>query len=439
MALDFSKASTQFIRNLVELGVCENADCLNAYHPPAAVQNRSVGAAQRPKSLYAAATAVPATAAAASTRPVIPVDVPRWCRALDSDDFPLTEVCHQLSSSEVQMSQSLENFIDDLFSAVSHRYGVQLETLVRALRLLERVQMTNIRAHNLLLLSQPSFRNGPSSSNAGSFDSEGGSLTAVGCVDSTAAMLTWSQAPVVQPRSTTSPEKPGALLHVAETSTPQLGPSSSSAPVRIAASAVNSPAFCPASCGSSACCPPPPLSVARGSAFDGSSVSSGTIGPLTDTDQHSYGKCGGVPALSSSLTSWCLPTKSPCELSMSATAAPPNAVDLPSLLSRLKLCAACAGSRVFTLQYYNVHLLLAACLALSISINEVAVMDALTEDVLMHQVAEMSHCMDLPLQMAVSVVCETLGGELCVFDSDVDALVRRLNIMETCVFASQTV
>ena len=85
------------------------------------------------------------------------------------------------------------------------------------------------------------------------------------------------------------------------------------------------------------------------------------------------------------------------------------------------------------------HRLLAAGLALSISINEVAVMDALTEDVLMHQVAEMSHCMDLPLQMAVSVVCETLGGELCVFDSDVDALVRRLNIMETCVFASQTV
>ncbi|KPI83437.1 hypothetical protein ABL78_7523 [Leptomonas seymouri] len=405
MVLDFSKASTQFVRNLVELGVCENASCLNAYHPPAGVQSGGVGTAQRQASLCSVATAV-----APSTRPVIAIDVLRWVHALDSDDFPMTEVCHQLSSSELQMSQSLESFIDELFTKVSQRYAVQLETLVRALRLLERVQMANIRTHTNALLSQLSSRS-DHSGHAGSFDTVGSSLSAT-AGDPSATAVTRSQMPT---------QRQG-LLHAAEVLTSQLRPSS---------------ADCPRNRSGSRCYPQP-NSVARGSVVDGSSVSSDTVGPLTDGDRLSYGRCSGSgDAQTSSLVSWCLPSKPSSALSVSNSICRPNAVSIPLLRSCLQLCAACAGSCVFTLQYYNVHLLLAACLALSISINEMELMEAVTEDALMHQVAEMSHCTDVALQMAVRVVCETLQGELCVFDSDVDVLVQRLSIVERCVFPTE--
>lgn len=414
MALNFSKASTHFVRNLVELGVCENTDCLNAYHPPASVSGRSFGSHQRPSSLLAAATTP-------STRPMIAVDVPRWIHALDSDDFPLTEVCHQLSSSELQMSQPLEKFIDDLFSTVSRRYGVQLETLVRALRLLERVQMANIRAHHQLLLSQPSLRSGRNS-NANSCGSAGTSSHTVAGCDSCAATL--------EPGSASLLHRTGLLRAAAVPAPPQLGQPFSTSPQQVGRSA---PIVCTPACNLGGA---HPALLAHGSGWDGSSLSSGTVGPLTDTERLSGCKGTGAPAVSS-LTSWCLPTTSPYEVDLAAgAAAAANAVDLPSLLGRLQPCAACAGSRVFTLQYYNVHLLLAACLALSISINELTVMAAVTEDALMHQIAAMSHCTDLSLQVAARVVCETLNGELCVFDGDVDVLVHRLNIVETCVFAT---
>lgn len=428
MALNFSKASTQFVRNLVELGVCDNPDCLNAYHAPAGGNHVSgslpSGRASLPSSLRPGVTPLlqHSRLAAPSTRPVIPVEPQVLVDALGSDDFPLAAVARQLSSAELQLSQSLARFVDTLFTSASKRYGLRFETLVRALRLLEQVQLMNIRAHQRHLHSQPSTLSS-SGSDIRSVKSRSPQVPALG-----PAALPPSCASTCPPAPASAPVR---IRHRSATRS-ALSPAPSPV-VRPSASVVPLPASGQGWLHRAV----PHPSYRADSLLDGSSVSSDTVGPLTDVDGLPPRKAdAGRP--SSLLTSWCLPSPaSPSGLPGGCGDTATTGVDLPALLRQLHVCTACAGTRVFALQYFNVHLFLAACLVLSISINEVALMETMLEDQLVHEVTEMSQCADLPLHVAVRTVCETLEGQLCVFDSDVDVLLHRLNVVESCVFATE--
>ncbi|KAK7200967.1 hypothetical protein NESM_000156000 [Novymonas esmeraldas] len=449
MALHFSRAATQFVRNLVELGVCGNPDCPNAYRAPVRSHCRCQHSA--PSSLQLWSTTPPQRheGPLPATPPATPLDTHMLVEALDCVDFPLAAVGRQLSSSEAQMSQPLARYIDALFSRVSTRLHVRLETLVRALRLLEEVQLTNIRAYQRHLMSTPHPRSiGIDKHHNDHRRSSNGCSTVGGRLATARSPQAALRSPPLLPCP--APDLPpphgastcvgvargpaSAPIEVVRRHLPEVDSGGGGGcaaeevlPLGVAGHA-DGAAPLPRLSGGWLHRPSQP-SAAPASLLDGSATSADTFGPLTDTDGPQLRK--GEAQQPSSLTSWCLPTAPPVE----PVPCHERGMTVP-LLNPPSPCCACRGTRVFALQYHNVHLLLAACLVLSISINEVALMESVTEDALVHEVAKLSECTDVPLHVAVRVVCETLGGHLCVFDGDVDVLVRRLNVMETCVFAS---
>lgn len=98
--------------------------------------------------------------------------------------------------------------------------------------------------------------------------------------------------------------------------------------------------------------------------------------------------------------------------------------------SHRRCCAVCNGNALFSLQYYNVHLLLAACLHLSLQINEAGAIAGCSGSSVARRVAEVCGCTPAAMLLAERVVCDCLSFELTVTPAAVETLVRRLGAVE---------
>lgn len=390
MSLTFSTASACLVRDLVALGVCDDVGCVNYSNAVSAVPQFTASSTTNGVSHAGGSIQDNSTEPA-----LLLIDPSLGAASWEMTELAFARVGNRYSSSGRQMSQPLETFIDHLFSVVSCHYSVALETLVHALRLLEMVQMANIRRyhhrhdrhrnHQHQLLDPSSDQ--PQANRSG--------------------------LPPVHPASFES--------RAVSSSTPAGGPNCLQAFVpasllqqTTATRHVAVPRF-----GSDDC-----RSEGR------SSIASSSVGPHTDDEASS------LPAAGCGLSLADEDGRRPCSTGDSASAAaglpekacPSDPFRRPS--PPLKRCAVCQSLDIFSLQHDNVQLLLTACLALSVSINEEAVMQATSEDLLIRSMAQMGGCLVRPLQMAMRVVCDALNGRLCVYDSEIALLLNRLGVVQ---------
>jgi len=299
------------------LGLCSNPHCANHYCADPLLASTVVVAARAGSSENPSARHGGEPAQESSREPLLRLLDPSLREASwEMNELAFVRVGLRYASSQCQVSQPLAVFIDQLFRQVSCQYTVALETLVRALRMLELLQVEHIRRHHL----RPRDVIGPAS------------------VDEPWGLHRANQRSVAAEPVLRSPPSPGSSLGVRRVT------------------------------------PVTRCHAGEGFSESRSSCSCSSVGPHTD-DEVGYAHaplCSSATADDKQLPS------AVCQAASSSPTVPypPHPHHLPHPLTLSKRCSVCQSLDSFALQYDNVQLMLTACLALSVSINEEAVVES---------------------------------------------------------------
>lgn len=470
MAHSFSVAVSQLLHNLIELGVCTEPACPNAFHAFSTSEFASLFGGDQHDGQHLSAQV-------GSLSPVRPLELDVMTNALTCEVYPLGEMGRWLSSSPAQLRPALVDYVDGLFSSVSREFGVSLETLLCGLVLLERMQKENLLAYQRAQQEERKRQRlagaTTATTNTTSVHSTCSSSSLSSSVRTGSAEAT-PRALLLQSLGATSSVCSGSGCAVCDGAPSSLA----SLPVPIPVNSRHHHHHHRHRYGGAT------LVMSEGSAATSLRVScspvspSMTVGPLGDGEGSAGVQEGGgdvcagekrqqvtttvaasqptavtktSPLVDSPLCT-AVAASAPVRVARKAMLTSADAVCSNSFGSRScgggsrshrhhtheathdapampPLCAVCAGTSLFAVQYHNVQLFLAACLLLSVKINEPA-LSTVPDDELDARFAKLSGCTLLPLRVAERTVCEALQGKLSTSGPQVERLLRRLGAVE---------
>ncbi|CCW62372.1 unnamed protein product [Phytomonas sp. EM1] len=366
MSHKLSLSIAYFLKNIIELGVCENCSCANAYQGlTTELQKRILDFhyAEELQNLPIPSLVLTSPLRGSSGTLVhIEGTAPAFCDA-----------ARCLVSTVQQMSLSLADYVDTIFTVISVNYGATIDILLRSLCLVEKVQKANLCAFHHSLEHQ-----------LGSTAVSNTNSLAIGCAQVSTLQepspflvdeLYYSQKDVSS--------VPSAHIHV-DTAFP-MGYSNPLSKIECASNiTVDSKASSP--CVTAKC------------------STSSEVSLLTATS--------------------CPSEKPQCNELLATTVLEPFS-QIPH-----SLCSLCRNGNVFSLQYHNIHTFLAASLLLNLKIGAAVPLNKTASDTIAADVARVCGCEVSQLLVAEWLICAALNCNITVSTHELEGIVRRLGIVE---------